>query len=321
VLRDRWIATATALGLVVLLALAIWTTSAPGGSSTTRSPSVVTASTSTAPPVEIVEPRELRVTLQPPEVAADERCSIDRARILRVLQFNIHFGVSRGGLVDLARIAAEIDTVHPDLVSLNEVDSGTLRSGRIDETGYLATATGLRAVYGPNLPWEGGRFGNAVLSRFPVVASHNLRLPGVPGLEPRGLLTTTVRIGGRPVSFSSMHLSDGPGGRTSRILQAEAVAEALRHVSHPTIVAGDLNSRPRGLPVRVLRQHLLDAQQEGGTGRGDTIPEPAPRSRFDYVLYDHHLAVMPGSTRVLPSDSSDHRSVFTELALPPKRRC
>jgi hypothetical protein len=41
-------------------------------------------------------------------------------------------------------------------------------------------------------------------------------------------------------------------------------------------------------------------QQQGGTGRGDTIPEPAPRSRFDYVLYDHHFAVMPGSTRVLP---------------------
>jgi endonuclease/exonuclease/phosphatase family metal-dependent hydrolase len=238
-----------------------------------------------------------------------------------VLQFNIHFGVSRGGLIDLAGIAAEIEAARPDLVSLNEVDSGTARTGRIDEARYLAGATGLEAVYGPNLPWEGGRFGNAVLSRYPVVASRNLRLPGVPGLEPRGLLTATVRVGHRPLSFSSMHLSDGPDGRRSRILQAQAVATALQHVSHPTILAGDLNSQPRGLPVRILRQYFLDAQGQGGTGRGDTIPEPAPHSRFDYVLYDHHLAVMPGSTRVLPSSSSDHRSVLTELALLPKRRC
>jgi endonuclease/exonuclease/phosphatase family metal-dependent hydrolase len=239
-----------------------------------------------------------------------------------VLQFNIHFGVGRDtGGVELVSLASEIEALRPDLVSLNEVDSGAYRSRRIDEAGYLAESTGLRAVYGPNLPWQGGRFGNAILTRFPVVASRNLRLPGVSGLEPRGLLTTTLRIDGATVSFSSVHLSDGPSGRTSRILQARAVAAALRDAPYPTILAGDLNSMPRALPVRILRQDLLDAQVYGGTGRGDTIPESTPRSRIDYVLYDDHLAVVPGGTRVLPSASSDHRSVFTELALLPRRGC
>jgi endonuclease/exonuclease/phosphatase family metal-dependent hydrolase len=239
--------------------------------------------------------------------------------VLRVLQFNIHYGISRSGGLGLSALADEIRSVRPDLVSLNEVDSGTFRSRRVDEAAYLARATGLHAVYGPNLPWEGGLFGNAILSRYPAVATSNVHLPHAPGLEQRGLLTATLLVGGRRVSFSSMHLSDGPDGRSSRILEARAVADVLRDASYPTILAGDLNSRPGGRPVRLLREHLLDAQVAGGTGPGGTIPEPAPRYRIDYVLYDDHFAVVAGSTRVLPSSSSDHRSVFTELALLPRR--
>jgi len=56
-------------------------------------------------------------------------------------------------------------------------------------------------------------------------------------------------------------------------------------------------------------------------GRGDTVPETDPEGRIDYVLYDSHLAVVPGSTRVLPSASSDHRAVFTKLALLPDHPC
>ena len=66
---------------------------------------------------------------------------------------------------------------------------------------------------------------------------------------------------------------------------------------------------------------LLDSQEEGGTGLGDTFPEANPSSRFDYIFYDHHFAVVPGSTRVQTSNSSDHRSVFTKLTLLPKHRC
>jgi endonuclease/exonuclease/phosphatase family metal-dependent hydrolase len=236
-----------------------------------------------------------------------------------VLQFNIHFGVSRNGGVDLGRLAAEIRAARPDLVSLNEVDDGTLRSLRTDEAAYLAGATGLHAVYGPNLPWQDGLFGNAILTRYPVLDSRNLRLPVASGLEPRGLLTTSLRVGDRTVSFWSTHLTDGPEGRTSRIEQAEAVAALLRQASDPTIVAGDLNAQPDSRPVRILRQRLLDAQEEGGTGAGQTIPEASPRSRFDYVFYDNAFAVVAGSTRVLPSASSDHRAVLTELALRPSR--
>jgi endonuclease/exonuclease/phosphatase family metal-dependent hydrolase len=306
------------LGLMAVLALGVWVASASGGASPGPAPTVLTAPTSTASPEAPEAGHDLLPPLDPSDRTGESGCAVRDGRVVRVLQLNIHFGTRRGGGVDLAALADEITAVHPDLVGLNEVDNGTLRTGRLDEARYLAGVTGLDAVYGPNLPWEGGLFGNAVLTRVPVLGSHNLRLPVTDGLERRGLLTVTVRIGGRIVSFSSAHLTDGDDGRASRVEQAAAIVAALGDASYPTIVAGDLNAEPSEPPVRILRQHLLDAQELGGTGAGDTIPEPSPHSRFDYVMYDDGFAVVPGSTRVLPS-SSDHRAVFTELALLPAR--
>ncbi|HET7432647.1 MAG TPA: endonuclease/exonuclease/phosphatase family protein [Nocardioides sp.] len=324
--RAVWAAPATVLVLVGALAVGVRVLGASGDQPVNRSaPVVTTAPTSSA----TVRPgRELGKhhhhvgpALRPVKVHRDPSCPIVPPHILRVLQLNIHAGIGRTGAVDLPQIAAEIRAADPDVVSLNEVDSGTARSGGTDEASYLGRATGLHAVYGPNLRrYDGGRFGNAILSRYPVVASHNLRLPRAFRSEPRGLLSATLRIGGRTVTFSSLHLSQGHRGLPNRIRQAEAVAGVLRDASDPTIVAGDLNSRPADLPVRILRQYLLDAQDQGGTGAGNTVPETAPRSRFDYVLYDNHFAPVAGSTQVLPS-SSDHRGVLTELVLRPRGQC
>ncbi len=320
--RASWLAAGAVAAVVGVFGVMAWLP-VPSLHSSSATPTVViTASTSTAstPSVASETPGLLGPELRAKSVTGGAGCQGGRAPALRVLQFNIRAARSGQGYVDLPQIAAEIEAVRPDLVSLNEVDSDTSRT-RVDEPAYLAGATGLHVVYGPNLIYDGGPFGNAVLTRYPVVESHNLRLPGTPGLEPRGLLTVVVSVGGRRVAFSSTHLSDGEDGRQSRLLQALAVARALRSMTEPTILAGDLNSVPADVPARILRRHLLDAQEEGGTGPGDTYPQTNPGSRFDYILYDRLLAPVPGSTRVRASGSSDHRSVFTQLSLLPDHGC
>jgi endonuclease/exonuclease/phosphatase family metal-dependent hydrolase len=307
------------LAVTCVVAAVAWLSGATHDSSSATPVPVVTAPVSTAPTpapgaaASVISP-PLRVVTQP------DACSGADAPVLRVLQFNIRAARTGSGGVDLPRIAAEISAVRPDLVSLNEVDTDTTRT-HADEPAYLARATGLHVVYGPNVIYDGGPFGNAVLTRYPVVESHNLRLPGAPGLERRGLLTVVVDVDGHHVAFSSTHLSDGDTGRRSRLLQALAVARALRSTPGPTILAGDLNSDPGDVPARILRQGLLDAQRESGTGPGGTYPQDDPVGRFDYILYDRDLATVPGSTRVRTSESSDHRAVLTRLVLPTRRGC
>jgi endonuclease/exonuclease/phosphatase family metal-dependent hydrolase len=326
--RAARVAGAVVLGLVAVFAVAVWVLGSPGGTpygNGGTSPTVVTAPTSSAPsghPPHRRKHHPLRDPLQPVKIHRDPGCPIRPPQIVRVMQFNIHAGVSRYGGTGLARIAAEIRAAHPDVVSLNEVDSGTIRSGDTDEAAYLGRVTGLRAVYGPNLfGYEGGRFGNAILSRYPIRETHNTRLPRRPHSEPRGLLEATLRVGDRTVTFYSVHLSQGGRGAAQRVRQAEAIGRVIASSPHPTILSGDLNSRPGDLPVRILRQYLLDAQEYGGRGRGLTVPEADPRSRIDYILYDNHFAPARDSTRVLASTSSDHRAVWTELVLRPKGQC
>jgi len=287
--------------------------------SSAGSPSVpVSTATESAAPVPTDRQPRVGPPLQP--TAPHPTCS--SGHTLRVLQFNIRAGIDASGEVAVSRIAAEIAAADPDLVSLNEVDDATRRSAGTDEASYLSRATGLRAVFGPTLlAYDGGRFGNVILSRYPIVESHNTPLPQVTNFEARALLTATVRVGHRKVAFSSVHLSAGDGGAGDRVLEAAAVAQVLRTARYPTVVAGDLNSPPTDLPVRTLRNYLLDAQEQAGTGLGLTVPQEDPVRRIDYVLYDDHFAAVAGSTQVLPSAVSDHRSVLTELDLLPRRGC
>lgn len=329
-----WRAAVTAGAVVVVFlavfAGAVWVFGTLGGtpsagptpSDLSSSPSVVTAPTSGAPSGRRRRHERVGDPLQPVRLRHPKGCPIRPPVILHVMQFNIHAGVSRFGGLGIARIAAEIKAAHPDLVSLNEVDDGTTRSGHTNEPAYLAAATGLHPVYGPNLfGYDDGRFGNAILSRYPVLDSRNTHLPVPHGIEARGLLEATIRVGHRTIAFFSVHLTQGRRRTWPRVREADAVARVVRAAPYPVILAGDLNSRPTTLPVRILRQYLLDAQEYGGHGLGLTVPEGDPVNRIDYVLYDNHFAVVPGSTQVLPSASSDHRSVWTELVLRSKDGC
>ncbi|MGC4109230.1 MAG: endonuclease/exonuclease/phosphatase family protein [Nocardioides sp.] len=325
--RAAWIAAAVVLGLLGAFATAVWVLGSHGGtppaSGRTSGPLASTPTASGPDRTAHHRHRHLRDPLQPVRIHRDPGCPIRPPQIVQVMQFNIHAGISRFGGLGLARIAAEIRAAHPDIVSLNEVDSDTTRSDRIDESSYLAAATGMHPVYGPNLfGYDGGRFGNAILTTFPVESTRNIRLPHRRHTEPRGLLEADLRIGRQTVAFFSVHLSQGHvRGEDARVRQAEAMAGVVRGTRRPVIVSGDFNSRPTDLPVRIMRQYLLDAQEQGGTGSGLTVPEADPQNRIDYILYDNHFGIVPGSTQVLPSGSSDHRSVWTELVLRPRGQC
>lgn len=88
---------------------------------------------------------------------------------LRVLCYNIHYGQGTDGRYDLERLAAVINKAKPDLVALQEVDVGVKRSGRVHQAQQLAELTGMAVRFGPTQHYEGGLFGNAVLTRLPIL--------------------------------------------------------------------------------------------------------------------------------------------------------
>ena len=237
--------------------------------------------------------------------------------VLRVLCYNIHYGQGNDGVYDLERLAAVIKEVNPDLVALQEVDVVVRRSGQVHQAEKLGELTGLKVHYGPTQHYEGGLFGNAVLTRLPVkkVLIHPLPYTeATPELTtyPRGFIAVTVETsGGKEVRFVSTHFQHNV--EEDRVAEAEAVNRLLagKGDSLPTILAGDINAVPDSEPMKVLLSRWTNAIDPEAT---PTVPSKDPKSRIDYVLFRREDPFEIIESRVIPEAmASDHRPVFVVL--------
>ena len=148
---------------------------------------------------------------------------------LRILSWNIHHGEGVDGKLDLERIAAVIRGLKPDIVALQEVEVGSSRTNRVDQPAELARMTGLTSVFQQNIEFRGGGYGNALLSRLPVLSTNRLSLPNHDNGEQRGALSVQLRLPDRtdPLTFICTHLDHRSDDRERRD-SAEAIERGLR---------------------------------------------------------------------------------------------
>lgn len=230
---------------------------------------------------------------------------------LRVLCYNIHYGQGMDGQYDLERLAGVINTAQPDLVALQEVDVGVARSGRVHQLQELARQTGLHAYYGPTQHYQGGLYGNAILSKFlaeQVVIQPLPYTEATPELTtyPRGAVAIRFSMSnGKVLRFVSTHFQHNLP--TDRVSQARAINAHFAADPGDVLLAGDINATPDSEPVRILEQAWHNALDEEHT---PTAPANNPRSRIDYIFFrGQHLKLV--ESRVIPEAmASDHRPVL-----------
>ncbi|MFK7909411.1 MAG: endonuclease/exonuclease/phosphatase family protein [Akkermansiaceae bacterium] len=225
-----------------------------------------------------------------------------QAKELKVVSYNIHHGKGMDGKLDLKRIADVIRKEKPDLVALQEVDINVPRSGNIDQAKKLAELLGMHHAFGKTIDLDGGQYGNAVLSKFPIKKSTVHKLPG-PG-EARVVLEVLIEIDGAFISFASIHFHHKD--REARMLQAMAMNGALHPRKHPLIVAGDFNAKPDSRTMKMIKEswHILPK-----VGLSLTIPASEPTSEIDYIM-TRNLQQKGSTSKVIAEKvASDHRPV------------
>lgn len=246
-----------------------------------------------------------------PELHADEPPRV------RVLSYNIHYGQGNDGKYDLERLAEVIKASQPDLVGLQEVDVGVERSGRVHQARRLGELTGMQVRYGPTQHYQGGLYGNAVLTKLPILDVHIQPLPyteATPELltYPRGAIAVTVRDpSGNPLRFISTHFQHNLP--EDRLAQAKAINRLFAGDDTPTILAGDMNALPDAPPIAELLSQWSNATDEPPA---PTAPSKDPRSRIDYIFYRpaHAFRLVEASVVDEPM-ASDHRPVLAVLEL------
>src|SRR6266550_7464248 len=161
---------------------------------------------------------------------------------LRVMTYNIHVGVGMDKKLDLPRVAGVINAQHPDLVGLQEVDRGVTRTQRIDEIVELSKLTRMDYAFAFNLRYQGGQYGVAILSRFPIMATEHRLYQNTREAERRGFIRAEVYVDGRVLNFVTTHLDyqyeDG------RLFEAQQLLNALKDVQGPLVIVGDFNDIP-----------------------------------------------------------------------------
>lgn len=234
--------------------------------------------------------------------------------VLRLMTWNIHHGAGVDGRIDLPRIAAVIRAQHPHVVALNEVDKGVARTARVDMPAELARLTQMTAVFSNNFHFQGGEYGNAILSRLPIRHQTNTHLAMQRPGEQRGLLQArVVWRPGHEFTFMATHL-DYRRDNSERLDNVKFFQTLPQQAENlPLFIAGDFNDFPDSPVHRVMSKGFVDAWSVVGHGQGCTFSSERPRSRIDYIWLSRDAGWHPTRAWIPETQASDHLPLVVEF--------
>lgn len=230
-------------------------------------------------------------------------------RPLVVVTYNIHGGVGLDGRTDIGRIADVLAHLDADVIGLQEVLSAHPGEpgGQVAE---LAERLGMHPRLGTTMCGDKGPYGNAILTRLPILESSCFDL-SVPGAEPRGLMRVVVEHEGRRLTVMNTHLGVRVRDRHAQLARCADLLDEVEGDDTPLVVMGDFNSwLPRGDVLGKLRTRFGD--------------QPAPRSypvRRPFLALDRIwtrpatlLREVAAYASIETRIASDHLPVWARLA-------
>lgn len=242
------------------------------------------------------------------------------AASFRVATYNVHKCRGLDRRVRPERIAAVLRELDADLIALQEVISIGQRAPEDDQAGYIASCLdGYSCHFGENRRLRGGAYGNAVLSRLPVVLVRNYDLTWR-SREARGCLRADVIIpGGAVLHLFNVHLGTAFLERrhqARRLLSLDVLR--AQDLQGPRIVVGDFNEWTAGLASRLMADefHTVDLLQY--IRRRHTYPGLLPFMHLDHFYFDRHLALEGFALHRTRQSliASDHLPMVAQFRLP-----
>lgn len=241
---------------------------------------------------------------------------VSEPAVIRVVSYNIRVGgMGMDGKRDLARTAGVLRALKPDIVLLQEVDLNARRSGKVDVPKVLADALGMRPYFAEAMPFQGGSYGCALLSRLPAGQGEPRVLRFVGGSEPRVALAVPLRAG--PGGTEFLAVSTHLDFRSAKEVEPHArqLAEFLAADPRPSILGGDFNFEPGSTVLAALDARLARIPFAGD---GATFPADKPTAPIDHFYVHPAARFQARECRVIPEGVvSDHRPILLEVALKP----
>lgn len=249
---------------------------------------------------------------------------------IRIVTYNIKSG--RYQPHGLEAVARTIQSLSPDILALQEVDEDMRRTSGVAQTDWLSRRLRMTALFAPAMAYDGGQYGIALLSRYPISTHQSRRLyqPVYPDAasrprhdsEPRVMLGVRLLLpdtrpqGGLPLSVVVAHL-----GLTQdqRLLQLRELSDfSLPWASSgPLVVLGDFNCEPDAPELAPLRASLVDACAAQGVA-GDariTFPLDSEPAAIDYIWVSPTMHIISAKVVHDETQASDHFPLVVDVEL------
>ena len=240
----------------------------------------------------------------------------------RLLTYNVHRCVGTDRRLDVGRIVEVIAEHDPDIVCLQELDVGRMRTGLVDQAEFIAAGLDMSFHFNPAMVVEAEEYGDALLTRHPERLIRKGALPsirGIPGLEPRGAIWAAIEIGGTTLNVINTHLGLVP--REQRLQAAALTSKEWlgdARCTGPTILTGDFNATSITRPYQTLTRRLSDCQRKLGLRPTvKTFPSGFPAIRIDHAFVSDDVRITGVKTPFSPLArvASDHLPLIIDFEL------
>ena len=234
---------------------------------------------------------------------------------VRVMSYNLHNGFNTDGRLDMEALAQVIEENDADVIGLQEVSRGWVINGSVDMLQWLSHRLDMPYIEGPS---EGLIWGNAVLSRYPIISSETIALPPDSLLLRRAYTAAEIDIGGETMLFIDTHLHQLEDDSQIRQEQIPSLIEAWNDAPR-TVMVGDLNATPDSPEMQMLADAgLVDISAVIGPTPRYTFYSADPDQQIDYIWTSDDWK--PIEFAIPQTTASDHLPLVAVLSLPKQGR-
>ena len=231
---------------------------------------------------------------------------------MTLMSYNVMHCAGIDDKVNIARTAEVIKRENPRFAGLQELDcKAAKRSFGVDQPAELGRLTGMHATFAQAIPFQGGGYGVAVLSREKPLAVYRAPLPGD---EPRVLLLCEFE----DCWFGTTHLALH---ETNRLAAVEIIRKVVaeRAATKPVYLTGDWNDTPSSKPLVAMRSFMTILSDTTKRTFHDFKPsDPANAYCIDYIAVDSSSAkkIVVRDSHVVPDETtSDHSPVVASISV------
>lgn len=248
----------------------------------------------------------------------DNSIPLKGSGVIRVMQYNIHFGVGTDGKYDIDRLVKEITKINADIIVLNEVDKHySERSSYMDMADYIAGTLKMNYIYdssirNPASTASGGKLrevGNAVITRFGIELKET-KFYSVGDTWPRVITKSLVTLDdGRKITVAVTHLGLTQEGR---IVQTQEAKDWLAaDMAGPLLFCGDFNAVPDSREIQTVYSFLHEAFD--GKKNIYTFSTTSPSSHIDYIFANDKITFKQNATVIQSKTASDHFPIMVDF--------